>query len=163
MGGALERESDGVGICGGDRVIDGVEVVPLRRMPDDRGTVYRMLRSTDPHFVDFGEVYFSSVYHGVVKAWKNHRRVTVNYACVHGRVKVVLYDDREGSPTRETLMEIFLGPDNYALVVIPPGVWNGFQGMSRPAALVANCATEPHDPSEFRRVPADADAVPYEW
>lgn len=155
--------ADGVRVVRGDRPIHDVEVVPLRRIPDERGTVYHMLRATDPHFRAFGEVYFSSVYHGVVKAWKNHRRVTVNYACVHGRVKVALYDGRDGSPTRDALMEIFLGPDHHALVVIPPGVWNGFQGMSRPSALVANCATEPHDPDEFRRLPPDADEVPYRW
>lgn len=155
--------ADGIRIRVGDRIVDGVEVVPLRRIPDDRGTVHHMLKSTDPHFRSFGEVYFSSVYHGVVKAWKNHDRVTVNYACVHGRVKVVVYDGRRDSPTRGAVTEVFLGPDHYALVVIPPGVWSGFQGMSRPTALVANCATEPHDPDEFRRLPPEADDVPYAW
>lgn len=154
---------DGVHVLEGDGGIEGVEVVPLRRIPDERGTVFHMLKSTDPHFRAFGEVYFSSVYPDVVKAWKNHERVTVNYACVVGRVKLVLYDERESSPTRGTLMEVFLGPELHALVVIPPGVWNGFQGMSRPLAVVANCATEPHDPEEFERMPPDADVVPYTW
>lgn len=162
-GNAGGRPADGVRLRRGDRVIEGVEVVPLRRIPDERGTVYHMLRDSDPHFRGFGEVYFSSVYPGVVKAWKNHRRVTVNYACPHGRVKVVLWDDREDSTTRDGLMEVFLGPDHHALVVIPPGVWSGFQGMSRPVALVANCATEVHDPEEFRRLPSDTDRIPYRW
>lgn len=156
-------EVDGVYVRRGEEAIAGVHVVPQRRIPDDRGTVHRMLRSTDPHFRGFGEIYFSSVREGVIKAWKNHRRVTVNYACVHGRVKVVLWDGREDSATGGGLMEIFLGPDNHSLVVIPPGVWNGFQGRSSPRAIVANCATEPHDPGEFRRLPPDDPAVPYEW
>lgn len=154
---------DGVYVRRGDRMIEDVDIVPLRRIPDERGAVYRMLRSTDPHFREFGEIYFSSVYPGVVKAWKNHERVTVNYACVTGRVKIVLWDGRPDSSTRDTLMEIFLGPALHALVVIPPGVWNGFRGMSRPLAIVANCATGVHDPDEFRRLPPDTDEVPYAW
>lgn len=162
-GGRRAEDVDGVYVRRGEGPIAGVEVIPKRRIPDGRGTVFRMLRSSDPHFREFGEIYFSSVYEGVVKAWKNHERVTVNYACIHGRIKVVLWDGREDSRTRGGLMEIFLGPDNHSLVVIPPGVWNGFQGRSSPMAIVANCATEPHDPQEFKRVPWDDSTVPYSW
>ncbi|MGZ6345929.1 MAG: dTDP-4-dehydrorhamnose 3,5-epimerase family protein, partial [Candidatus Limnocylindrales bacterium] len=81
---------------------------------------------------------------------------------LHGRIKLVLYDEREGSPTHGVLMERFLGPDDYALVVIPPGIWVGFKGMSE-EAIVANCATQPHDPSDTeRRDPFDP-AIPYDW
>ena len=90
-----------------DAPIAGVKVVPLRRIPDERGTIFHMLRRTDPHFVEFGEIYFTSIYPGVVKGWHKHRDMTLNYACVHGRVKVALYDDREGSPTRGTVQEVF--------------------------------------------------------
>jgi dTDP-4-dehydrorhamnose 3,5-epimerase len=61
--------------------------------------------------------------------------MTLNYACIFGRIKL----DREDSPTKGTLQEIFLGPDNHALVVIPPDIWNGAKGMSDPFAIVANC------------------------
>ena len=80
-------------------MIEGVQVIPLRRIPDERGTVMHMLRRTDPHFIEFGEIYFSSVYQGVVKGWHRHREMTLNYACVDGRVKLVLFDDRDGSFT----------------------------------------------------------------
>lgn len=144
-------------------VVDGVQVIPLRRIPDERGTVYHMLKRTDPHFREFGEIYFSSVYPGVVKGWHLHREMTLNYACIFGRVKLVLYDDRDGSPTRGHLMELFLGDDNYSLVVIPPRVWNGFKGMSAPYAIVANCATQPHDPSRSDRVDPFKNHIPYDW
>ena len=49
-----------------------------------------MLSRDDPHFVDFGEIYFSSVYPGVIKGWHRHRDMTLNYACVFGRIKLVL-------------------------------------------------------------------------
>jgi len=154
---------DGVKILKGDRLIEGVKIVPLRRIPDERGTIYHMLRCSDPHFVQFGEIYFSTVYPGVVKGWHKHRDMTLNYACIFGRVKVVLYDERESSQTKGTLVETFLGPDNYSLVVIPPEVWNGISGMSEPFAIVANCCTHPHDPTRSIRLDPFNNHIPYDW
>jgi dTDP-4-dehydrorhamnose 3,5-epimerase len=144
-------------------MIEGVQVVPLRRIPDERGTIYHMLRCDDPHFKQFGEIYFSHIYKDVVKAWHHHREMTLNYACIYGRIKLVMYDDRDQSPTRGELMELFLGPDNYSLVVIPPEVWNGHKGMSDPYAIVANCCTHPHDPSRSQRMDPFGDTIPYDW
>ena len=144
-------------------MIDGVRVEPLSRIPDERGTVMHMLRRTDPHFIEFGEIYFSTIYRGAIKAWHRHELMTLNYACVFGRIKLVLYDDREGSATRGDLMEIFLGPDNYSLVQIPPRLWNGFKGMADPYSIVANCSTHPHDPSKSKRRDPFDPAIPYDW
>ena len=142
--------------------IAGVIIVPLRRIPDERGTIYHMLKRTDPHFIEFGEIYFTSIYRGVVKGWHRHRLMTLNYACIWGRVKLVLYDERPDSPTRGALLERFLGPDDYSLVVIPPGIWTGLKGMSE-VALVANCATHPHDPSLTERLDPFNNYIPYDW
>jgi dTDP-4-dehydrorhamnose 3,5-epimerase len=144
-------------------MIDGVQVVSLRRIPDERGTVLHMLKSTDAHFQQFGEIYFSTVYLGVVKGWHRHKEMTLNYACIEGRIKLVLFDDRAGSPTQRELMEVFLGPDHYALVIIPPGIWNGFKGMSSPYAIVANCCTHPHDPARSERLDPFKNSIPYKW
>jgi dTDP-4-dehydrorhamnose 3,5-epimerase len=144
-------------------MIEGVQIIPLRRIPDERGTIMHMLRVTDPHFQQFGEIYFSTIYQGIIKGWHLHREMTLNYACIFGRIKLVIYDDREGSATRGELLEIFLGPDNYSLVIIPPDVWNGFKGMSDPFALVANCCTHPHDPSRSSRMDPFDNFIAYNW
>jgi dTDP-4-dehydrorhamnose 3,5-epimerase len=144
-------------------LIEGVEVIPLRRIPDERGTVMHMLRDTDPHFRGIGEIYFSTVYAGAVKGWHRHREMTLNYTCVHGRIKLVLFDERDGSSTAGELLEVFLGPDQYSLVVIPPGVWNGFKGMSEPYAIVANACTHAHDPSRSDRLDPFTNHIPYDW
>ena len=146
------------------RTIEGVLIHPLRQMPDERGRVMHMLKASDPHFLGFGEIYFSVVYPGVVKGWHLHTRMVLNYAVPHGRIKMVLFDAREGSPTRGALQEIFLGPDHYCLVQVPAGVWNGFKGIGIEPALVANCATIEHDPSEIRRMdPHHNDLIEYDW
>ncbi len=144
-------------------MIEGVLIHPLRQIPDERGTIMHMLRRDDPHFEQFGEIYFSVVYPNVVKGWHLHRRMTLNYAVITGMVKLVLYDDRDGSPTRHELMQVFLGDAHYALVKIPPGIWNGFKGIGVIPAIVANCATEPHDADEIVRMDPFTNKIPYDW
>lgn len=145
------------------RMIEGVQIIPLKQIPDERGKVMHMLRCDDPHFEKFGEIYFSVVYPGVVKGWHLHRKMTLNYAVVSGNIKLVLYDDRENSKTKGEIMELFIGEDNYCLVRIPPLVWNGFKGIGIKPAIVANCATIPHDPNEIVRMDPFKNDIPYDW
>jgi dTDP-4-dehydrorhamnose 3,5-epimerase len=144
-------------------MIDGVLVTSLRRIPDERGCIMHMLRADAPHFRGFGEVYFSGVYPGAIKAWHIHKLMTLNYAVVTGTIKMVLFDDRSGSPTRGELMELFVGEHNYCLVTVPPLVWNGFKGCGLQMALVANCATHVHDPAEIEREDPFTQRIPYDW
>ena len=144
-------------------MIDGVIITPLRQICDERGKVMHMLRADAPHFLQFGEIYFSCIYPRAIKAWHLHREMTLNYAVVHGNIKFVLFDDRPASPTRGQVQELFLGPDNYCLVTVPPRVWNGFKGIGVETAIVANCASIPHDPDELERRDVDDPAIPYEW
>ena len=144
-------------------MIDGVLIHPLKQIPDERGKIMQMLRATDPHFERFGEIYFSVVNPGVVKGWHLHSEMTLNYAVVVGTIKLALYDDRDGSATRGRIQEIFIGESHYALVKVPPGVWNGFKGVSTEPSIVANCATHPHDPQEIRRMDPFSDRIPYDW
>lgn len=144
-------------------IIEGVKIIPLRQIPDERGKVMHMLKCTDPHFLKFGEIYFSVGFPGAIKAWHVHRSMTLNNAVIAGRVKLVLYDGRANSPTRGQLMELFIGEDNYCLVQIPPGITNGYQAYGDKPAILANCATEPHDPDELIRIDPLHGGVPYDW
>ena len=144
-------------------MIEGVIVKPLGKMPDERGSVMHMMRRDDPEFEGFGEIYFSEIYPGVIKGWHIHREMTLNYAVPCGMIKLVLYDEREESATRGEVQEIFLGDRNYALVRIPPLVWNGFKGMGSAPAIVANCATIPHSPDEIERLDPLENHIPYDW
>ena len=143
--------------------IHDVRITPLRRIPDERGAIMPMLRADAPGFERFGEIYFSMVYPGVVKGWHRHQRMTLNYAVPVGMIKLVCWDDREGSATQGAVQEIHLGELHYALVTIPPMVWNGFKGEGTAAALLANCASEPHDPQEIERLDPDSERAPYDW
>ncbi|MFO7654650.1 MAG: dTDP-4-dehydrorhamnose 3,5-epimerase family protein [Candidatus Krumholzibacteriia bacterium] len=146
-------------------MIDGVQVKPLKVIPDERGWLMEMLRADDPFFQQFGQVYLTAVYPGVVKGWHYHRLQTDHFVCVHGMSKVVLYDRREESPTRGEVNEFFMGERNNILVVIPPGVLHGMKGTGTDVAMIVNVPTHTYrydDPDEFRVDPHDND-IPYDW
>lgn len=144
-------------------MIEGVEIFPLKRIQDERGMVMHMLKNTDPHFQGFGEIYFSVIYPGVIKAWHLHSRMTINYAVVVGNIKLVVFDQRPDSRTKGQLQEIYVGQVNYQLVRVPPGVVNGFTAVGGEKAIVANCADIPHDPSEITRIDPFTPTIPYDW
>jgi dTDP-4-dehydrorhamnose 3,5-epimerase len=144
-------------------MIEGVIITQLKQILDERGKIMHMLRSDAEGFKGFGEIYFSCVHPGAIKGWHIHKRMTLNYAVPHGNIKFVLYDDRIDSPTKGELQEVFLGPDNYCLVTVPPGVWNGFKGIGAEMAIVANCTDISHDSEEINRLDPFDPTIPYSW
>jgi len=146
-------------------MIEGVVAKPLRLIPDERGFLMEMLRSDDEIFERFGQSYVTAAYPGVVKAWHYHRKQTDHFVCVHGMAKVVLYDQREGSPTKGQVQEFFIGERNPMLVKIPPMVMHGFKAIGGDTALIINFPTELYDykhPDEYR-VPWNSPDIPYDW
>ena len=144
-------------------MIDGVGIKALKRIGDERGMVLHMLRRDWDIFKDFGEIYFSTVNDGIVKGWKRHKRMIQNFAVPMGNAQFVLYDDRQNSPTKGEIQEVFLGADNYVLLTLPPLLWYGFTGVGDGPLIIANCTSIPHDPEEIEtRDPADF-GIPYAW
>ena len=141
--------------------IHGVGLFPLKIIPDSRGDIYHGMKSSDPGFAGFGEAYFSSVGYGQIKAWKKHLRMTLNLIVPVGRIRFVIFDDRPGSPTRGNRLEKVLSLKNYCRLCIPPGLWNGFQGMERGMNLLLNVADLEHDPNEAERLPVEA--IAFDW
>lgn len=142
-------------------MIDGVDIHPLRQFADPKGKVMHMIRCDSPHFRRFGEIYFSQVNPGAVKAWKRHKEMTQNFAVPVGRIRLVLFDDRPQSPTCGQLEVMEIGEGNYVLVVIPPSLWYGFSGVSSDPAIVANCSDMPHNPQESERIEPNDPSIPY--
>lgn len=147
-------------------MIDGVLIRPLKIIPDSRGQIMHMLRSDSPGFAGFGEVYFSCIEPGAIKAWRRHTRMTMQLAVPSGAVEVVLFDARPGSTSNGTVQNITLSPaspDTYALLSIPPGIWNGFRGIADTSSIIANCASLPHDPGEAEGLDWNDPAIPHTW
>ncbi len=147
-------------------MIEGVKIKPLKVIPDERGRLMELLRSDDQEFfIQFGQVYMTTAYPGVVKAWHYHKRQTDNFAVVHGMMKVVLYDNRPDSPTHGEVNEFFMGIHNPVLVQIPPLVLHGFKCISETEGIVINIPTTPYNykaPDEHRIDPHSKE-IPYDW
>ena len=143
--------------------IQGVEIIKKNQIVDDRGVILHMLRVDDKNYKKFGEIYFSTINPNKIKAWHFHKLMTLNYAVVHGSIKLVLYDDRDESKTKGTIQEIILSNENHYLVSIPPKIWNGFCSSNNKHAILANCSDIPHDKEEIIRLPFDDPKFPYKW
>ena len=148
-----------------NRLIDGVVVTPLKLLPNERGRLMEVQRRDDPAFPGFGQVYVTQSFANVVKAWYRHHAQIDQIAAITGLVKLVLYDDRESSPTKGVVNEIMLGELAPRLVQIPPGIWHGFKAVGEGGAFLLHLNSEPirlDAPDEDRRPPDDP-YVPYRW
>ena len=143
--------------------IEGIKVTPLKIIKDHRGSVMHMIRNDNEVFEEFGEIYFSTIFENKVKAWHLHKEATLNYACVFGKVKLVLFDERKTSKTYGEYQELFLSLDNYSLITIPPNIWNGFKGMNKESSIIANCLNLPHNEKEMVRLEIDDMRFNYKW
>ena len=147
-------------------MLDGVILTPLKQIYNPKGDVFHAIKCTDPGFEGFGEAYFSSIIHGLVKAWKRHSRMTLNLVCIIGKIHFVLYDGRESSPTYGQFMEATLSPESeslYRRITIPPGVWMAFMGISEGKSVLLNVANIPHDPAEQLNVPAEESPIKFDF
>lgn len=148
-----------------DKSIDGVVIKNLRVIPDERGWLMEILRCDEPLYKKFGQVYVTTAYPGVAKAWHFHKKQTDNFTCIRGMMKVVLFDSRTDSPTHRNLMELFIGEKNPALVSVPPGVMHGFKAIGTDTAYFLSIPTLPYnytEPDEYR-LPPDTSEIPYDW
>ena len=140
-----------------------IKITPLKTISDNRGKVMHMLRTDSPVFKKFGEIYFSTIYHQSIKGWHLHKESALNYVCIKGKVKLVLFDDRKESASKGVLQELILTPENYFLVTIPPYIWNGFKGIAKEESIIANCLTLPHNEREMVRKDPFDKSFNYEW
>ena len=144
--------------------IEGVIIQPLMQIAGNRGSVLHMMRRDSKLFKQFGEVYFSEIHSGKIKAWKRHKKKIQNLTVPINKIRLVIYDNRSSSSTHGKIAEYELGrPDHYCLVHIPPMLWYGFQTLGNQTALIANCADQPHDPEETESLPIDSNEIPYQW
>tara|TARA_B100000287_G_C20410202_1_gene693268 strand:+ start:100 stop:537 length:438 start_codon:yes stop_codon:yes gene_type:complete len=144
-------------------MIKDIKITPLKTISDKRGKVMHMLRADSKVFEKFGEIYFSTIFKNSIKGWHLHKESSLNYACIKGKVKLVLYDDRQESSSKGLFQELILTPEDYFLVTIPPNIWNGFKGLDESESIIANCLTIPHNEKEMvRKDPYDKD-FNYKW
>jgi dTDP-4-dehydrorhamnose 3,5-epimerase len=115
------------------------------------------------YFTGFGEIYFSFTNSGAIKGWHEQLEQINLLSCLQGRLRLVLYDARPGSPTLGALEVIDFADGDRKLVRVPPGVIYGWQNRGTEPAILANCASLPHQPGRARFHDPGSGAVPYAW
>lgn len=158
-------EDHGLIIRSSGKLIDGVQARRAKVMPDERGRLGEIFRADDLWFEKFGQVYFTTTYPGVVKAWHHHKKQTDHIYVIKGTVKIALYDQRKDSPTYGTVNELYLSEHCPGLVRIPPGVLHGWMPVGQTEAYIVNITSETYnydEPDEYRTDPYEND-IPYDW
>ena len=140
-----------------DLSLNDILVTPLKRIPTDGGDVMHALKNSDNGFNGFGEVYFSWVKKGAIKAWKCHQRMTLNLVVPLGEVCFVFHLTEEKDEFRTEK----LGNDSYSRLTIPPGIWFGFHGIASGSSLLMNVADMEHDSNEVLNKPISG--FSYNW
>ncbi len=156
---------EGLIVRSSGKLIDGVAARRAKVIPDERGRLGEIMRKDDPWFEKFGQIYFTTTYPGVVKAWHYHKKQTDHFFCLKGMIKIALYDEREDSPTYKTVNELYLGEYCPGLLKIPTGVQHGWMCISQIEAYIVNIVSEMYnyaEPDEFRTHPHD-NHIPYDW
>jgi dTDP-4-dehydrorhamnose 3,5-epimerase len=146
-------------------MIQGVKVKELKVITDERGRLMEIMRADDTIFEKFGQTYMTTAFPGVVKAWHYHKKQDDNFTCVHGKMRLALYDARKDSPTYGEINDFIISPDKPKLVHIPKMVYHGFKCVSDCEALVINTVTVLYDyknPDEYR-LDAFDNKIPYDW
>ena len=123
------------------------------------GSVMHAMKASSAGYTGFGEAYFTQVDQGAIKAWKRHKKMTLNLAVPLGEIRFVLFDDREVLNTQ--FQEIIISNGNYCRLTVPPMVWMGFQGLSESGSMLLNIADIEHDPDEVDR--KEMNEINYNW
>ena len=139
-----------------DSINSIIKEYPLKKISVEHGDVLHFLKETDPNFLGFGEAYFSRIHQNAIKAWKLHKRMTLNLVVPFGEVRFVFY-----FPEKEKhFHEYILGESKYVRLTVSPQIWFGFQGK-HPNNLIVNITNIPHDPEEVERCPLEN--ISFDW
>ncbi len=147
------------------RLPAGLQLRDLITHPDERGTVcelYDLRWGVQPDPVVFS--YMFTIRPGAAKGWGIHREHHDRYAFIAGELEIVLYDEREDSPTTGLISTIILSEHRRRLLTIPPGVWHAERNIGSSDVLVVNFPTIAYDhanPDKYR-LPLDTEELPVE-
>ena len=122
-------------------MIDGIEVIPLRRFEDERGWFSELMRASRlPKEVRQSNLVFSRK--GVIRGLHYHERGQDDlFACVSGMVRVVVLDRESGEVFSEDI-----GDENPVAVYVPGHHAHGYEALTD--CLFLYHVTEEYDPDD---------------
>jgi dTDP-4-dehydrorhamnose 3,5-epimerase len=140
-------------------MIKDVFITNLERIKTPGGSVMHAMKESSVGYAGFGEAYFSQIEKNSIKAWKRHKNMTLNLVVPIGKIRFILFDDREISNGQ--FQEVIISMDNYCRLTVPPMIWMGFQGLSNGGSMLLNIADMEHDPHEV--VKKNIEEIEFNW
>jgi dTDP-4-dehydrorhamnose 3,5-epimerase len=144
-----------------NKVIEGVLITALKKIHNPKGNLFHVIKKSDAGYNGFGEAYISTVMRNEIKGWKKHQEMTLNLIVPNGKIRIIVFDERDDSVTLGKFHEIILSVDSYYRVTVPPRLWVAFQGISDGTNMLLNIANIEHDPDEA--VSIELDKINYPW
>jgi len=120
-----------------------------------KGNVRHFIKRQDISKKSFGEIYFSEIRVGQIKAWKCHTKITSHLCVLLGEVKFVIYSDDQ------KITELFLSSQRNCRLMIYPNTWYGFSNIGNSDAVIVSYIDKEHDPKE--QLSMDIKGINYDW
>jgi len=135
--------------------IDGVSVCAVKLIPDERGCVKK------PNVLgrNIQDVYVTTVEQGAVKGWHGYDTKTLGFTCIKGKVKLVVWQDRQQGVCNTQFEEHFIGDENPVTVWVSPGIYTAFKGIASENILLV-VANEQYNEDSVHRLPPHDN---YDW
>lgn len=144
------------------QLIDGIHITDLQIIPNVKGDILHVLKSTDKTFNLFGEAYFTTIKKGCIKGWKKHSLMVSNLIVAVGEIKLVFYDQRIESPTKNIVNIFNLSIDNYKRITVEPNIWFAFEGI-KDHNLLMNISNILHNSNESENLDLENDRFSYNF
>jgi dTDP-4-dehydrorhamnose 3,5-epimerase len=146
--------------------IDGVVLNATAVIGDDRGVILELIDTRQDYWsAGVPYVYMGTCRPGRAKGWGMHKEHTDRYMVLSGEMVLVLFDDRDDSPTYGVVQEFYLTRDGLNQLTIPAGVWHAHLNPGTAELVFANAPTQPfqHDNPDKWRLPLENDHIPYSF
>ena len=140
----------------GENPLSKIKVTRQKIIKLNTGNIMRVLKRKESKNWKFGEAYFSKIKFGKVKAWKYHLKMTLNLVIPRGKVKFVFY-----SKNKKHFKVIKIGEKKYSRLTVPPKIWFGFKGLSKPESIILNLTNLEHNPKEVLR--CQKNKIKFDW
>lgn len=155
-------------------MIKGVKIKKLivhQDIPDavqkniPKGILIEVLRDDDNLLKKFGQTTFTVSHRGAIKAFHYHEKQDDIWFVATGKVKIVLYDNRRNSRTKGETQVLFAGENDYKIILIPKGVFHGYQVLSKKPVLLFYHLSKHYNPEkpDEGRIAYDDPLINFDW
>uniref|UniRef100_UPI004049046D WxcM-like domain-containing protein n=1 Tax=Flavobacterium sp. TaxID=239 RepID=UPI004049046D len=134
--------------------MDDIKLLELKIISHPKGDLFHIIRKSSEGYIGFGEAYISSINYNDIKGWKKHNEMTLNLVVLSGEIQIVITDEINFKSFNLSLM-------NYKRLVVPPGFWMAFKGVSKGNNLLVNIANIEHNPFESESI--EINHFNYNW